>query len=371
MTRIALPPPTLSNLVPVSVDHRYFENFAAHPFEPSVTSFSTAKAWWLAEASLLVYGDEPFVRQRLFDSGLMQGLGLSVRIFQGELRGAQCLVMDSDRFAIVAFRGTRIESFPDPFLKFKLRMLNKVDLATDVDLRLAPGTHVHAGFYWSLDEIWSGLLDHLQAIRAEGSGKTIWFTGHSLGAALATIASDRFGAGKAAGLYTFGSPRVGDDVFKASFTVPCYRFVNNTDVVPHLPPPALLANYTHVGDLKFIDSTGRIVGDPTTYDIIDSNIRGHLQSLKAGWHRFNASNLLKAGQAIRDAVGQRDFSTIGEKPEASILDSTTAKPATQFWPTLGDKLESLNLDFVPLAALADHSPIYYTLRIWNALQPDK
>jgi triacylglycerol lipase len=347
MSRRTLPPPTLNNLVPVSVAHRYFENFADQPFEPSDTTFSLAKAWWLADTSLLVYGEEPFVRQKLIDSGLVAALGLSVRFFQGEVRGSQCLVLDNDRFAIIAFRGTRIDSFPDPILNLKLRLLNKVDVATDVHLRLAHGTHVHAGFHRALDEIWSGLHEYLESIRSEGSGKTIWFTGHSLGAALATLAADRFGAGKSSGLYTFGSPRVGDNVFKASFAVPCYRFVNNTDVVPHLPPPSLLAKYAHVGELKFIDSTGRIAGDPTTFDIIDSNIRGHLQSLNLTWNMLNVSNLKKAGEVIRDAVSQREFLTLGEK------------------------LESLNLDFIPLAALADHSPIYYTLRIWNALQPSE
>jgi triacylglycerol lipase len=347
MTRKALPPPTLNNLVPVSVEHRYFENFGDHPFQPADTSFALAKAWWLAEASLLVYGDEPFIRQRLTDSGLVEALGFSVRLFQCDVRGTQCLVVDNDRFAIVAFRGTRIESFPDPILNLKLRLLNKLDLATDVDFRLAPGTCVHAGFHRSVEEIWSGLDEHLEAIRGERNGKTIWFTGHSLGAALATIAADRFGPGNVGGLYTFGSPRVGDDDFQASFAAPCYRFVNNTDIVPHLPPPGLLAKYSHVGALKFIDSTGGIVSDPTRFNIIDSNIRGHFQSLKAGWNTFNASTLKKTGQVIRDAVSQREFSTIGEK------------------------LESLNLDFIPLAALADHSPIYYTLRIWNALQPDE
>ena len=349
MARKTLPPPTLTNLVPVSVGHRYFENFADHPFQPSDTTFSLVKAWWLAEASLLVYGDEPFVRQRLIDSGLVEALGLSVRFFQGEARGTQCLVVHNDRFAIVAFRGTRIESFPDPILNLKLRLLNKVDLATDVDFRLAPRAHVHAGFHRSFDEVWSGLHEYLKAIGSAGEGggqtKTFWFTGHSLGAALATIAADRFGADTVGGVYTFGSPRVGDDVFQASFAAPCYRFVNNTDMVPHLPPPGLLANYAHVGALQFIDSAGRIVNDPTMFNIIESNIRGHFQSLKAGWNTFNPSNLKKTAQVIRDAVSQREFSTLGEK------------------------LESLNLDFIPLAALADHSPIYYTLRIWNALHP--
>ena len=347
MARKPLPLPTLKNLVPVSVEHRYFKNFADWPFQPSDTSFSLVNAWWLAEMSLLVYGDEEFVRHRLIESGLVKALGLSIRFFQGESRGTQCLVADSDRLAIIAFRGTRIESFPDPLFNLKLRLLNKVDLITDLDLRLAPGAHVHAGFHRALDEVWTGVRDHLEVIRGQGSAKTIWFTGHSLGAALATLAVDRFGAGNVGGLYTFGSPRVGDKLFQAGFAAPCYRFVNNTDIIPHLPPPTVVADYAHVGNLRFIDNAGQVVSDPTTFNMIDSNLRGHFQSVKAGLDTFTPSKLKEAGQVIIDAVSRRKFSS------------------------LGDKLESLNLDVLPVAAIADHSPIYYAIRIWNAMQPDE
>ena len=189
---------------------------------------------------------------------------------------------------------------------------------------------------------------HLQAIRGQDTGtrKTIWFTGHSLGAALATLAVDRFGTERVGGLYTFGSPRVGDKVFQKAFTAPCQRFVNNTDIVVHLPPPTLLADYAHVGNLRFIDSAGKIVTDPTMYNMIESNLRGHFQSIKSGLDAFAPSRLKEAGQAIVDAVSRRELSA------------------------LGDKLESLNLDVFPVAALADHAPLYYAIRIWNALQPD-
>ena len=150
------------------------------------------------------------------------------------------------------------------------------------------------------------LVDHLAAISGQGTGKTIWFTGHSL-AALATLAVDRFKAGNVGGLYTFGSPRVGDKVFQVGFTPPCYRFVNNTDIIPHLPPPTVLADYAHVGNLRFIDSAGRIVSDPTTFDMIASNLRGHFQSVKAAFDTFTPSKLREAGQVIIDAFSQRGF----------------------------------------------------------------
>ena len=62
MARKTLPLPTLKNLVPVSRKHQYFANFVDQPFQPSDTRYSLVNAWWLAEMSLLVYGQEPFVR---------------------------------------------------------------------------------------------------------------------------------------------------------------------------------------------------------------------------------------------------------------------------------------------------------------------
>jgi pimeloyl-ACP methyl ester carboxylesterase len=269
------------------------------------------------------------------------------RFFLGATRGTQCLVLDADGFAIVAFRGTRIESFPDPILNLKLRLINGVDLATDVDFRLDPTAGVHSGFNRALDEVWEELRDHLGTLAGRVEGKTFWFTGHSLGAALATLAAGRAGSGLVSGLYTFGSPRVGDEAFRDQFPVTCFRIVNNNDVVPHLPPGGWPANYAHVGSLKFIDSSGMIVGDPDRFDIIESYVRGHFDAVKAGIEAFNPASLKEAGRAILDAASRLDHSGLSER------------------------LESLDLDFIPFAGLVDHMPLLYTVKIWNALVDER
>jgi predicted lipase len=68
--------------------------------------------------------------------------------------------------------------------------------------------------------------------------------GHSLGAALATLAADRLP--DVQGLYTFGSPRVGDKGFQAHFRVKAYRLVNGKDIVPTVPGEG---PFRHVGEL--------------------------------------------------------------------------------------------------------------------------
>jgi alpha-beta hydrolase superfamily lysophospholipase len=76
----------------------------------------------------------------------------------------------------------------------------------------------------------------------------IFYTGHSLGAALATLAAARR-APKA--LYTFGSPRVGNAAFIASLgNIPIYRVVDDRDLVATVPPEAL--GFRHAGVLRLL-----------------------------------------------------------------------------------------------------------------------
>ena len=71
----------------------------------------------------------------------------------------------------------------------------------------------------------------------------VWVTGHSLGAALATLATIRLTNDgiPVNGLYTYGCPRVGEVKFRSLFeenvTARAYRLVNNNDIVARIPIP--------------------------------------------------------------------------------------------------------------------------------------
>lgn len=80
--------------------------------------------------------------------------------------------------------------------------------------------------------------------------KQIFITGHSLGGALATLATshiikliaDHKISANSPILYTFASPRVGDLNFASNFSdlKECYRIANSEDIVPKIPIPTLL-----------------------------------------------------------------------------------------------------------------------------------
>ena len=151
------------------------------------------------------------------------------------------------RQGIVAFRGTEPDSVSD--------------LGSDIDTLMfdwcpqpgQPAVRVHAGFAGALDRV-AGMPAFADWIgRHQGA---LVFTGHSLGAALATLAAARWGASR---LVTFGSPRVGDASLTARVSAQAgdiRRYVDCCDIVSELPPP--IGGFEHVVGMTYIDSGGRL-----------------------------------------------------------------------------------------------------------------
>jgi hypothetical protein len=150
------------------------------------------------------------------------------------------------------------------------------------------GGRVHRGFAAALEGIWQPLTAKLRQLG--DSTRRLVITGHSKGAALATLAGWRFHqeGRPVEAVYTFGSPRVGNDAFAEHYPVPLYRFEHRDDPVPHLPPPPRLArqlepflgtwvsanvDYRHAGELFFLDWSGKLVSAQTTRMLL-STVRG-------------------------------------------------------------------------------------------------
>ena len=267
----------LDNARPPYPDYPYFAGAKEYPFRARATVFDIVNAWWLIEAATLSYSEPDLVTRRFKEAGLDQ-----VKHFGRN--HTECYVANNVDAAIVAFRGTESRGIGEGSARPDFTNVI-TDIRTDARLKLVDsgqGGKVHQGFKEALDEVWPNLAVHLTGLNADG--KKLWFTGHSLGAALATLAADRFG--KVAGLYTFGSPRVGDDSFRDDFWVPTYRFLHNNDVVGRLPLPPL---YVHVGELKYIDRNGSIHENSWWWERIVDRIAGNAAAF------FNADGKLRLG----------------------------------------------------------------------------
>ena len=114
---------------------------------------------------------------------------------------------------------------------------------------------VHEGFLQTYGIVRHGLLKVLQGL---DSRKSLFVAGHSLGAALATLALPEIAAStgfRDPTIYTFGSPRIGDNQFSKSFDRAfadrSFRIANTSDVVVSLPLPAPILGiiggyFTHI-----------------------------------------------------------------------------------------------------------------------------
>ena len=193
----------------------------------------------------------------------------------------------SDKMAVLAFRGTE-KSVADI----------KTDLkagTTEVD-----GSLVHEGFYKALSFVRGDIKKEVNALVDEGY--SIFVTGHSLGGALALLATKYIVPDSPGACYTFGGPRVASSNFGDDVKTPIYRLVNAADIVPRLPPAYLshiliallevvhipvvgdwlvkllerVIGYRHHGDMRYLtacrgDYTDlRLISNPT---IIDRAVR--------------------------------------------------------------------------------------------------
>ena len=159
-----------------------------------------------------------------------------------DVDGAQCHAVWNKEQYVLCFRGTEPDELSDVL----------------ADLNAIPRgamTHglVHSGFRNELDKIWQDIAAHQHKYQ----DRKFYITGHSLGAAMATVATSRFEEyTPVEQLTTFGSPRVGTRSFVKNIKTPHKRVVNNNDIVTRVP--LWLMGYKHHGDLTYINFYGNI-----------------------------------------------------------------------------------------------------------------
>lgn len=190
----------------------------------------------------------------------------SIQPFQNS--GAEAIVCCAGQTAIVAVRGTQkgwLDLLRDTQFLFPLKQ---------------PVGRVHRGFRRSADKLLNAFL---MPFLRECGFKEIWFCGHSLGGAVATVlARDAVNEFEAKiNLFTIGQPRTGtadwasnvEQVIKGTGGR-VERFVHPSDLVPRVPPAGrnILPDYRHVGQSK-------IIMGPTSIIDGDSQLESFLSTL--------------------------------------------------------------------------------------------
>lgn len=170
---------------------------------------------------------------------------------------------------------------------------------------VVPGGKVHAGFLNAWKEIADAARTFLANARNQYSDYKVVITGHSLGAGVATVAAAHLRRDLYQGtdLFTYGSPRVGNDVFADYVTNQSgseYRITHYNDATPDVP--FLFLGYRHAGTEYWLSTPGerKIDYEPKDVKICEgsANLRcsgSVIPSLLLTSHRYILADLYACG----------------------------------------------------------------------------
>jgi triacylglycerol lipase len=179
-----------------------------------------------------------------------------------DINGAQAYLLTNGTITVLSFRGTEVTQKSDVL----------ADLKAGKNIE-ACGGKVHVGFKGEVNKLWPSIT----AALADNPGN-IYVTGHSLGAAMATITASRM-QDRVTALVTFGSPRVGNAEFVKSVTVEHFRVQNNCDAVTKVP--FMLIGFAHHGTHKYMNFYGEF-RDLTPWQQTKDMIRSRLKARAKG-----------------------------------------------------------------------------------------
>lgn len=182
-----------------------------------------------------------------------------------------------DGLSVAAFRGTEFTGSAE---------ISWTDVRTNIlqgktDWYLS--TRVHGGY---ADAMKAAIPELGQWMYRQAKRRArVYFTGHSLGGVLATLATSVWDV---EATYTFGAPRCGDRAFAKSIAgKPLYRIVFEQDVAPSYPSPAW--GYRHPGerwqlrrDRSLVKGEGwrDLIHAPIAKGFLDHSVENYVEYLK-------------------------------------------------------------------------------------------
>lgn len=251
-------------------------------FNHEMRNYDRTNAYWLGQAAKLAYADPTTITQTTQSWGFPRCKFFSKQV-KFPVVDTQAYTIANDKLIITAFRGTEPNQLKDWLTDAKA-----ITVAGPKGLG-----RIHFGFNHALNAIYDEVKQTITQF--QDNGQTLWFTGHSLGAALTALAARRLQLEDERyfprGIYTFGQPRTGDTEFATEFDKRLlsvtYRFVNNNDIVTHLPldhllnnkaassfVPAALRGFKHVGQFRYFDAKGVFCEQLSMWDQVKQTISG-------------------------------------------------------------------------------------------------
>jgi hypothetical protein len=227
-------------------------------FDRNTNSHNFVNAYLLATLSYFVYGATPGQTWAAFRNEFenrFKPWGVEhVEPIRNTPNGTECVVVTTKDAVIVVFRGTETKFFRNrPALHQEDWVTDAIFVMTGVP-SWGSNVRVHTGFYNAMTSVYQDVRNEVR--KRATDGRTVWLTGHSLGAALATLTAyrlEKLGGVSVKGVYTFGSPRVGNAYFADEYNKilrsRTHRWAHAGDGITLLPAAGAnaLTGYRHVG----------------------------------------------------------------------------------------------------------------------------
>ena len=240
--------------------------------KPYRTTLDQGNAYWMARLASKIYQSKPG-GYTPDEAGILSDLKSEdpgfISVHGVSKNSAQAALVEHETYLALVFRGTdegvdwidNLNAFPEQALFGAF----------------------HRGFLHSVLDIWDPLFDRYSELNRQ-KPRGLFITGHSLGGAMATVASsilihqdEAFTA-----TYTFGQPRVVTRATARMYNIEAnsktYRFQNNNDIVTRAP--ARIMGYSHVGTFLYIAQQREIHQDPGRWLQFLDNASGAMESLK-------------------------------------------------------------------------------------------
>ena len=335
-------------VLPPDMNYVYFEHAKTFPIQFKETNYSPVNAWWFAECSFLAYAHPGFARMAFLPAGFN-----NFKFFH--TAATDCMLAWNDKCIIVAFRGTELNNI-SIFRDFSTNLNTK-------PIDFPEGGKVHQGFLKAFNSIWNestGLGAFLEQLIEKYPQSKVWFTGHSLGGALAGLALTKFPS--SFGLYTFGAPRIGNQEFVSlSKDKPIFRIENAYDPIPLLPPDLPKMNFHPMGQLIFITEEGQILMNKGVLNISEQTNIAHKTFLN---QLARAGNISGKFKTIKKHINI--FSKINTfRKNSQIAYSHLTENVSQSFTEWKDYMNNINK--LAGVKIENHMPIYYCSKLWNQL----
>jgi hypothetical protein len=252
--------------MPVTLDYDPSNEALYHP-ERRDTILENGQTYSIpqlaVEASRLAYyraEESPAERARLAEA--LGRVGFSDPALFGDPGSgvAAFAAVRADGATLLSFRGTQPDNYKNLITNLRANLVAWPESAG----------LVHDGFATAVRALKPQILEWIE--RAKPDGSKLILTGHSLGAAMATLAATIW---RPEWLVTIGSPRVGDAVFVATVAgTHKVRFVDCCDAVTEVPLE--FGGYRHVGQPTYLTRDGAIVENPEPSVIMDDRLHARI-----------------------------------------------------------------------------------------------